>query len=174
MSYRKPNRKGRSDGTAHHVRLYDWMTNSPAWRSLMATDRALYCELARRYHGNNNGQIHFSLREASAALHVGKATALRAFRNLEERGFICVARRGGFNMKGRHATEWRLTEFPTITGNGAAKDASKEFMRWDAGIDFASTNNKNTGSVVDRIGSVADPAGFCHGPAVANKAQNGF
>jgi hypothetical protein len=172
--YRKPNQKGRRDGAPAHVRLYHWMTDSHAWHSLSPNSRALYCELARRYNGRNNGQIHFSLQEAADALHIGKATAFRAFQSLEDRGFIRLERRGGFNMKGRHASEWRLTEFSTITGNGATKDASKEFMRWEPGADLADAGKKNTGSVVDRIGSVADPIGFCSGPAVANRARNGF
>jgi hypothetical protein len=59
----------------------------------------------------------------------GKHAADRALVELQDRGFIVVTKRSGFNLKTRIATEWRLTEF-TCDINGTF--ASKDFTRWSA------------------------------------------
>jgi len=94
---------------------------------------ALYIEMSRRYNGANNGRIHFSAREAAAALHTSKATAARDLTVLEERGFIVAVTRGGFNLKNKQAqaTEWRLTEFGCDVTDALP---SKEFARWSPEI----------------------------------------
>jgi hypothetical protein len=105
-----------------------------AWQSLGVVSRALYVELASRYHGANNGEIIFSVRQAAHALHVSKDTAARGFEDLQARGFIAVRRKGGFNLKEQkgQATEWRLTEF----GYGSDALGTKEFARWSEGGDY--------------------------------------
>jgi DNA-binding transcriptional MocR family regulator len=126
---KRHNNTGRSTAESRHVRLYHWLMRTEAWRSLDATERAIYVEIAGRYGGpgSNNGRIPYSVREATKALHIGKATASRALHSLERRGFIVATQRGAFSFKVRHATEWRLTEFPCdITQQLATKD----FARW--------------------------------------------
>jgi DNA-binding transcriptional MocR family regulator len=122
-------RTGRSKKAARHVRLYHWMMQTAAWRSLNANQRAIYVEMASRYNGSNNGRIHFSTREAAKAIHIGRATAGRELAVLVERGFIVAVTRGGFNVKDkqRQSTEWRLTEF-NCDKTGALP--SKDFARW--------------------------------------------
>jgi DNA-binding transcriptional MocR family regulator len=106
------------------------MMDTKAWRSLNPDCRQLYVEIARRYNGYNNGRIPYSVRQACADLHIGKATASRAFRTLQERGFIVVMQKGAFSWKTRRATEWRLTEFVCDVTNGLP---TKEFARWSSG-----------------------------------------
>jgi DNA-binding transcriptional regulator YhcF (GntR family) len=77
--------------------------------------------------GSNNGKLPHSVREAAEALNIGKSTAARAFESLEQHGFIVATKQGAFSLKKRHATEWRLTEFPCDVTNALA---SKEFVRW--------------------------------------------
>jgi hypothetical protein len=115
-----------------YVRLPEWLLSCEAWQSLDGNSKALYVELARRYRGpnTNNGKIAYSIREAGAALHVGKNVANRCFVALLDRGFIKVSKNSGFNVKGRMAREWLLTEFPDDT-MGVANAATKEFMRWE-------------------------------------------
>jgi predicted DNA-binding transcriptional regulator YafY len=88
------------------------MMQTPAWKSLSGNQRAIYVEMVARYNGSNNGRIHFSAREAAAAVHVSKATAGRDLAVLQDRGFIIAMIRGGFNVKDKQAqaTEWRLTD----------------------------------------------------------------
>lgn len=105
------------------------MLKTEAWRSLDCVARAAYVEIAGRYGGpgSNNGRIPYSLREMAESLSVSKMTAQRAVKRLKERGFVVEVRRGAFNMKQRHSTEWRLTEHACdVTG----ELASREYQRW--------------------------------------------
>jgi hypothetical protein len=113
--------------TPRHIRLYHWMMDSAALHDLSAIDRAIYCEIAKRYAGSNNGRIPYSAREGAVELRIGKTTAWRALQSLQDHGFIVAVTKGAFSLKMRHATEWRLTEFACdVTG----ALATKEFMRW--------------------------------------------
>jgi hypothetical protein len=108
------------------VRLTYGMMQSHGWRSLDTNARAIYVELAMLYHGNNNGRIGLSARQAAVAIHVSKDTAARAMSRLQDRGFIVAMTKGRFDLK-RHATEWRLTEFKCdLTG----QPASRDFETW--------------------------------------------
>jgi hypothetical protein len=114
-----------------YVTLREYMLRSPAWRSLDCVDRCLYVETVRRWRGpdTNNGKIPYGAREAAKDLGVSKNTANRSFWKLQDRGFLIEAQRSGFNMKGRTATEWLLTEFPDDRA-GKLVPATKDFMRW--------------------------------------------
>ena len=113
-----------------HVRLYHYMMNSPAWHDINAIARAIYIEIAKRYAGvgSNNGRIPYSVREAAAELKIGTATASRALAALVDHGFIVPVTKGAFSRKIRHATEWRLTEFPCDVTNTPM--GTKDYMRW--------------------------------------------
>ena len=101
----------RKTGQPRFVQLFHWMLNSPAWKDLDANARAIYVELTRRYNGSNNGRIAYSVRQAAADLKISKDTAARAFRSLKDHGFIVCERRGAFQWKVRHASEYRLTTY---------------------------------------------------------------
>lgn len=130
----KHNRTGRSSSGPRHVRLYHYMTDSPAWHDLNAVARAIYCEISRRYAGvgTNNGRIPYSVREGASELKTSTATASRALAALVDHGFIVPMKKGAFSLKSRHATEWRLTEFSCDVTHDLA---SKEFMRWQRSND---------------------------------------
>ena len=121
----------RKTGQPRFVQLFHWMLNSPAWKDLDANARAIYVELTRRYNGSNNGRIAYSARQAAADLKISKDTAARAFRSLEDHGFIVCEQRGAFHWKVRHASEYRLTVYESdVAKTFADKLATKEFMRW--------------------------------------------
>lgn len=127
---RRHNAKGRSTGSIRYVAMTHWMMKTAAWGKLDCVARCAYLELSARYAGpgSNNGRIPFSLREMAEALGVGKMTAQRALGKLQAHGFIVLTKAGYFNVKARHSTEWRLTEFPCdVTGAVATKD----FARWE-------------------------------------------
>src|SRR3954451_15400028 len=84
-----------------HVRQYEWMLASPAYRSLGIYSRALLLEIARRYNGINNGDISMSYREAEELLNCSNKPIPGAFRELQEKGFIKQSRRGSFDWKTR-------------------------------------------------------------------------
>jgi hypothetical protein len=125
----KANSRGRSGQAPRHVRLYHWLMNTAAWQDLNAVERCLYVEISERYAGpnSNNGRIPYSVREGAKALRISAATASRALRALQEHGFIVPMKLGAFSLKLRHATEWRLTEFPCDVTHAFA---TKDFTRW--------------------------------------------
>jgi hypothetical protein len=119
----------KKDKGPRHVRICHYMMATPAWKSLGAIPRAIYLDMASRYagHGSNNGRIVYSVRCAADELSIGKSTADRALDDLQDRGFIVAMKKGAFSLKQRHASEWRLTEFPS----DVSKDlATKDFMTW--------------------------------------------
>jgi Helix-turn-helix domain len=122
---------GRSEESAHHVRLYGRHMGSPAWRSLSPVARCLYVELKLLYVGTNNGRLFLSVRMAAERINVSKTTAGLAFKELEDRGFIRLAKPSSFNMKAAarrgDAACWLLTEYPEGDRAGAG---SLDFMRW--------------------------------------------
>lgn len=139
MSRSKYKRKG----AQKHVRLYEWLLRSPAWRALTPNERAAYIELKRRYDGFNNGRIGLGERELAMSLNIGRDTARRALRGLIEKGFVSIATPSGFNRKDRTATEWRLAE-EKCDLSGAL--ASKDFMKWRP-------EEKTTGAFSTRTGA---------------------
>jgi hypothetical protein len=146
---------------SRHVRLYHWFLKSKAWKSLSPNARALYVEIVTRYNGSNNGRIGFSVRDAADALHIGKTTASAALQELQERGFLVVAKRSAFSLKTKTATEWRLTEFPCDITNAIS---SREFMRWSP--------EKITVPVAGLTVPVAGQYGTCNGTVVAEMSRN--
>lgn len=127
---RRIDRKGRSKGSlSSFVALEHFLLESEAWQSLSLCARQAYIEIARIYSGNNNGSLALSARGLSKRLHVSKATASRALGDLGERGFVEIAKNGGFNLKtgDRRATEWRLTRFKC---DKTGQPPTKAFMAW--------------------------------------------
>lgn len=158
-------KRRRYEARDRHVRLYHWLMNTAAWQSLNGNQRAIYIEMAARYAGagSNNGKLHYSVREAADTLHIGKTTAARDLKILQERGFIVCEIAGGFNRKVRHASTWRLTEFPcdvkhTLSG-------SKEFARWCPEI-------HSTVPTQNSMGPVTGQYGTCRGTDVAKMSRN--
>jgi DNA-binding GntR family transcriptional regulator len=137
----------------------EFMLASEAWQSLDPVARALYIEISRRYRGpnSNNGKIPYSVREAATALNVHRNTANRAFHHLEERGFVVAKKRSGFNVKGRRATEWLLTEFPDDTQTGT-NIATKNFMSWTPPIPIRSPTRETQNSFHSPTKETLSPA----------------
>lgn len=165
----KHDRTGRSKGEARHVRLYHWMIDSAAWRSLRAIDRAIYIEICQRFNGANNGFIAYSVREAAATFDIGKSTASRALERLAERGFIVATVAGSFGYKVRHSTRWRLTEHPSADG----ELPSKEFMRWSPSVPMVGPKKQKPVPVVKPYGTCGGTLGTCGETVTPKKGPHG-
>jgi hypothetical protein len=124
---KRHNRTGRSNREARHVRLYDWLLNSPAYLSLSPAARAVHVEIVRLYNGSNNGCLALSVRTAASRCRIARNTAARVFVELQDRGFIECVTPGAFSLKKRHAAEWRLTHLPCDV---SGRLSEKPFMRW--------------------------------------------
>jgi helix-turn-helix protein len=141
------NKTGRSIKPERYVMLMHWMLKSEAWNACNAVERAIYLLLALRYNGQNNGTISLSVREIADNLKIGKTTASMAIKGLVEKGFIVVMKKGAFSRKCRHATEWRLTEYPChVTG----ARASREYMRWNDPKHGSGTGTNGTSGETER------------------------
>ena len=57
---------------ARHVRIYHYMSRTPAWKSLNGNERATYLLLSERYMGLNNRKIPYSVREIATDLRISK------------------------------------------------------------------------------------------------------
>ena len=86
------------------------MLKSPAWRSLGGSSVKVYFELHLRFHGLNNGDLSLGLDTAAKELGLGKSTVLRAFKELEEKGFLQLTNKGNW-IRG-HAATWAMTSKP--------------------------------------------------------------
>lgn len=166
---RKANKTGRSNGEGRHVRLYHWMLESAAWKSLKAIDRAIYIEVCQRFNGANNGFIAYSIREAAASFDIGKSTAARSLERLAERGFIVATVAGSFGYKVRHSTRWRLTEHPSADG----ELPSKEFMRWSPSVPVVGPKKQKPVPVVKPYGTCGGTLGTCGGTVPPKKSPHG-
>ena len=123
----RANQAGRTIGDPKHVRLYWWLLECEAWKSLKLCARALLVELYKLHNGTNNGELFLSIRDAARILRVAPNTAGKAFHELENKGFIRAHQRGSFKWKTRHATTWILTEY-----DYANQTRTREFMSWNA------------------------------------------
>ena len=90
-----------------------------AWRSLSGGTVKVYLELRSRYNGKNNGKLCLSMEDAADLLGMSKSTVCRAFKELEEKGFIVKTKQG--RWIGRQAHEWRVTDKP-CNGHLATRD----------------------------------------------------
>ena len=104
---RKINATGRNE-TERFLPISYAMAQSAAFRSLNGPALKVWVELRSRFNGVNNGKLTLSLDEAARLLGIGKATAQRAFAELEEKGFIAMTRQG--QWYGRLASEYAVTD----------------------------------------------------------------
>jgi hypothetical protein len=155
MNFRKPNKSGRSGHVGKHVQLPEFMLASPAWRSLNPAARVLYVELRRIYNGKNNGFLALSVRDAAERCAVNKDTASKAFAALIDRGFIDLATPASFGTNGRHAAEYRLTDWPC---NRTNQRPSKAFMAW---VENAEARPKRGDKPVRNEGTQSQPGAVC-------------
>ena len=161
----RQNRKGRSKTTGHFVQLHTWMMATEAWRRLKPSSRAVYVEIVARYDGRNNGRLALSARDAARLCNINKDTAVQAFRELIDRGFIECVTPGGFTRKTRHATEWRLTQH-LCDATGAP--GTKAYMKWRRQIQNTVPNKGHhgpeSGTVDDLIRGIVKSSVLQTGP----------
>lgn len=140
------NHKGkRSDG--QYVPLPYALLKSKAWRSLSGAAVKVFFELHTRFNGGNNGQVRLSMNEAADALGMGKATVQRAFKELEEKGFIALTTPGDWYH--RRAHEWRLTDKPMQTAKGKTP-ATNDWKSWSQKTERGSDTDPSAPRMVPR------------------------
>ena len=119
--------KRKKDGEGQYAPLPYTMLRSAAWRNLSGAAVKVFLELHTRFNGSNNGAVRLSYAEAAEALGMGKATVQRAFRDLQDEGFVALEREG--NWYHRQAHEWRLTIKPVQKVKGR-EAPTHEWRSW--------------------------------------------
>lgn len=104
-----------ADPRGGHVRVYWDIIDSPAWKALSFSQKALYVALRRRLTLNSNGNI-----EASAAglrkhgFDISSSALAAGLQALITVGLIAVTRAGGWVGRGQAiATLYRFTDDPS-------------------------------------------------------------
>src|SRR5687768_10547424 len=109
----RPNAKGRNDKAGQFVKLDHRILKSAAYASLDLTARALLQELVMIYNGDNNGSLWLGTRDARDRLGLADShPVLRAFADVQDRGFVTMAKDGHFSVKAADTSRarcWRLT-----------------------------------------------------------------
>ncbi len=101
-------KKGREAYTQYALIPFT-ILDSDAFRTLRPASAFVYLRLFRRFHGYNNGYIPFGCREAAIECNIGKMTAQRAFKQLEEVGLIECIVPSSFNSRKKLSREWAFT-----------------------------------------------------------------
>jgi len=87
------------------------MRKAYVYESLPATAKVLMDLLQMHWH--NERPVAYGVREAAEKIGCNRNTACKAFKILQERGFINCANESLFNSKtGSKTREWRLTWMP--------------------------------------------------------------
>lgn len=109
MSRNKYPGKPHKRAKGQYIGLPYSMLKHPSFRALSADAFRVLIEMHLGFHGMNNGQIGFSLRQAQICLKSGSERAKRAIDQLQDYGFIVCHSNSSFNMKTKRAREWEIT-----------------------------------------------------------------
>jgi predicted transcriptional regulator len=119
------------DPRGGHVRLHWELMDSPAWKSLAATDICAYLALSRQKSATNNGDLSLT---ATMAKHHGiksKTTLAKSLRALVAVGLIYVTRKGGCARGGqRLPTLYAVSCEQVYEQSRKMIDASKATFAW--------------------------------------------
>jgi hypothetical protein len=134
----KQNNTGRSERSEHFTILVGNLMEEPAWQALSPTAQALYPWLRLEWKGaqaNNNGKIRLSVKQAAQRMGVVSNTAMRAFHDLQAKGFVVVTEHARLGVAGQaKAFAYELTE---IELPHASQHGGRRLYRdWRKGHDF--------------------------------------
>ena len=121
----KHDRTGRSKGDARHVRLYEHIEKTPAWRDLSGLAAKAWVSIGLMHNGSNNGSIAVSARELGSRIGVHHSSAARAILELERAGFLRCTKAEAFRSK--TASRYRLTHLrDDMTGEPPSKEYNRQ------------------------------------------------
>ena len=100
------------------------LLETEAFKYLTGGAFKLLALVKKRYHGLNNGEISFSVREGRDLLGYSMNTVARYFDELVDKGFLRIKEKGSFSYKKRHATTW------IITSDEYNNQKSRDFKHW--------------------------------------------
>lgn len=127
--------KNGSRTSEHGTFIQRRLLEAPAWRALSPKAQMLYIWLRLEWKGakyNNNGRIRFSCRQAARKIGIGVNTAMRAFLELQAKGFVIVTQMGALGVEGEaRGPSYELTDLGLPN-----KTARHLYLTWKPGHDF--------------------------------------
>lgn len=98
------------DPKGRFVRVYVTLLDSPAWRCLRSSAKALFVDLRASVNGFNNGNISATLSQLKHKGWSSSQTLSGALYELRALGFLAVTREGGLKQGTRVPTLYRFTD----------------------------------------------------------------
>lgn len=98
------------DPNGRHIRVYATLLDSPAWRCLRSSAKALFVDLRASVNGSNNGNISAALSQLKHKGWSSSKTLSAALYELRALGFLAVTRGGGLKQGTRVPTLYRFTD----------------------------------------------------------------
>lgn len=83
----------------HFTRLHDSLIDSPKFKALHTQSQLIYILVKQEYKGDYTGNRVICPTRKIESYGIGRSAISRAFRELEDSGFIEVVERGGFPKK---------------------------------------------------------------------------
>lgn len=128
-------RKPPRDPYGRHVRVYCTLLDSPAWRTLGWSSRALFVDLRASLTGTNNGNISATLSNLKHRGWNSSATLADALFELQALGFLVKTRGGGVEHGSKVCSLYRFTDvdsfdIPKLAILGVK--AGHDYMQFDS------------------------------------------
>lgn len=121
------------DPGGRHIRVYVSLLNSPAYRVLGASAKALFFDLRGKVTGTNNGNISAALSDLKHQGWSSSATLAKALYELRAMGFLALTVEGGLKQGRRAPSLYRFTDLEVFAhpkvGVQPCK-ASNDFLRF--------------------------------------------
>ena len=149
-----------------HCRIRHEVLNSPAWRVLGYSARALYLDLRARLNSTNNGNISATLPDMKHRGWTSSATLWRALRQLDHMGFMAKTRQGGIAVMAKTCNLYRFTDLPVFEHPKQgipAMDETHDYRRFEtvkearAAIRELAAEKKSKVQKLKLIGSETEP-----------------
>jgi len=121
------------------VRIYCTLLDSPAWRVLGWSARALFIDLRSQVGATNNGNLEATMKRLKHYGWTSATTLAGALYELQALGFIAKTRAGGIGRGGKICSLYRFTDLQTFAFpklGVAATNASHEYREF-ASVDTA-------------------------------------
>jgi hypothetical protein len=124
-----------SDPQGRHVRIYCSLLNTPAWRALSKSARALFLDLRASITASNNGNVSAPLSTLKHRDWRSSQTLSAALYQLRALGFLAVTVEGGLKQGGRRPTLYAFTDldvFEHPKHGIAARKAGHEYRAFNS------------------------------------------
>lgn len=127
----------------HFTKLMRNMMETPAWGALTSSAQALYPWIRLEWRGaanNNNGKMRLTVSQAAKRMGIADDTAMRAFHDLQAKGFLVVIEEAQLGVGGEaKSPTFELTEigYPKARRDDNQNPGGRKlYQDWREGSDF--------------------------------------